>query len=200
MFVQVIQGHVSDGAELRASADRWVREVSPGSIGWLGSTLGVTADGMAIAVVRFESEESARRNSDRPEQHQWWMETAKLFADIAFHDCREVYPFGAGGTDAAGFVQVMQGRYTDTQRALELLRRSEEPLRQLRPDVFGGLLCLHGDGGFTQAMYFTSEAEARIGEQKEPPPEVKELLEEDASLTQDLRFYDITDPVLVSPK
>ena len=72
MFVQVIQGKVSDAAQVRAHLDKWVAEVAPGAIGWLGSTGGVTEDGNLIALVRFESEEAAQQNSDRPEQGEWW--------------------------------------------------------------------------------------------------------------------------------
>ena len=39
MFVQVIQGHVSDAAQVRAQLDQWVEEVAPGAVGWLGSRL-----------------------------------------------------------------------------------------------------------------------------------------------------------------
>jgi predicted RNA polymerase sigma factor len=77
VFVQVIQGQVSDAGQVRAALDRWARELAPGATGWLGSTAGVTQDGRFIALARFESEEAARRNSDRPEQDQWWTETAK---------------------------------------------------------------------------------------------------------------------------
>ena len=45
MFVQVVQGHVADSARVRAQLDKWVAEVAPGSVGWLGSTSGVTEDG-----------------------------------------------------------------------------------------------------------------------------------------------------------
>jgi len=31
MFVQVIQGHVSDAAGVRAQLDKWVAEVAPGA-------------------------------------------------------------------------------------------------------------------------------------------------------------------------
>ena len=79
MFVQIIQGMVSDKDEMRAAVDRWVDEVSPGAIGWLGSTGGVTDAGQLIAVVRFESEDAAGRNSDRPEQDAWWTQMSKLF-------------------------------------------------------------------------------------------------------------------------
>ena len=201
MFVQVIQGRVSDASQLRARMDQWVRDLSAGASGWLGSTAGVTADGTGIAVARFESVDAARRNSERPEQDKWWSDTARLFGgDVTFHDCSEVQTFGQGSSRDAGFVQIMQGRYTDQAKAVELLRRSEQPLRELRPDVIGGELCLHGDGGFTQAVYFTSEAEARAGESKQPPPDVQALLDEEAAITTDLVFYDLTDPWLHSPE
>ena len=65
MFVQVIQGQVSDPEQARAALDRWARELAPGAGGWLGSTAGVTEDGRFIALARFESEEAARRSVAR---------------------------------------------------------------------------------------------------------------------------------------
>src|SRR5689334_17501448 len=76
-FVQVIQGRVTDAAALQHQIETWAAELSPGASGWLGSTGGATDDGRFIAVVRFESEEAARRNSERPEQDAWWAQTAK---------------------------------------------------------------------------------------------------------------------------
>ena len=76
MFVQVIQGQVSDPERARAQLDKWVAEFAPGATGWLGSTSGVTDDGTFVSLARFESPEAARQNSDRPEQDQWWMETS----------------------------------------------------------------------------------------------------------------------------
>ena len=201
MFVQVIQGRVGDARQLRAKMDQWVRDLSVDATGWLGSTAGVTADGTGIALARFESADAARRNSERPKQGQWWAETAEPFdGDVTFHDCAQVHLLGQGGSDDAGFVQVMQGRYADQEKAVDLLQRSEEPLRALRPDVIGGELCLHGDGGFTQAVYFTSESEARVGEKRQPPAEVQAWLDEEAAITADLIFFDLTDPWLHSPR
>src|SRR5919198_6335605 len=79
MFVQIIQGQVTDAEQVHAACDRWARELAPDAIGWLGETAGVTEDGRFIGFARFESEEAARRNSDRPEQDRWWAETSKLF-------------------------------------------------------------------------------------------------------------------------
>src|SRR5664279_3055306 len=81
MFVQVIQGQVSDATQVRAQLDRWVAKMAPGAVGWLGSTSGVTDDGRLVALVRFESEEVAQQNGDRPEQTAWWEQTATLFTD-----------------------------------------------------------------------------------------------------------------------
>ena len=79
MFVQVIQGQVSDAAQVRAQLDKWVAEIAPHATGWLGSTSGVTDDGTLVAVARFESEEAAQQNSDRDEQGAWWDEMAENF-------------------------------------------------------------------------------------------------------------------------
>jgi hypothetical protein len=114
MFVQVIQGQVADPGKVKAALDRWAEELAPGSIGWLGTTAGVTADGRFIALARFESEEAARANSDRPEQDRWWAETSKLFSgEASFKDSSDVTVDVTGDPDAAGFVQVMQGRGSD---------------------------------------------------------------------------------------
>ncbi len=195
MFVQVIQGQVSDKEEVKAALDRWYEQVAPHSIGTLGSTAGVTKDNYCVILARFESEETARQNSDKHEQHQWWMETSKLFAgDVTFHDCREVIEWGNGGSDDAGFVQIIQGRTDNIERFQELDAQMTPLMKDLRPDVIGGYTGLHGDGGFTTAAYFTSEAEARKGEKAEMPAEVAAVMEEQMSLMKDATFYDLTDP------
>ena len=47
-------------------------------------------------------------------------------------------------------------------------------------------------------MYFTSEAEARVGEKKEIPEQMRASFEESMSRTSDLRYLDLTDPWLQS--
>src|SRR6266498_1218812 len=117
MFIQTIQGHTGTASELKDGLDRWVRDLAPGAQGWLGTTAGVAPDGTFIALARFESSDAARRNSDRPEQHQWWMETSKLFSgEVIFHNCEETDQIRVGGSDDAGFVQVIQGRVRDVER------------------------------------------------------------------------------------
>jgi hypothetical protein len=82
-----------------------VRATGGRGAGWLGSTAGLTGDGQFVALARFESEEAARRNSVRPEQDQWWMETSKLFAgEVIFRDSSDVIVDVNGDPGTAGFV------------------------------------------------------------------------------------------------
>src|SRR3712207_6641855 len=124
MFAQLIQGRTSDAEAVRTAMDRWMQELQPGSIGWLGSTGGGADDGRFVAVARFESAEAAARNSARPEQSRWWEETQRLFdGEVTFADSEDVEVDLTGDPDRAGFVQVMQGRVTDRERMKELLGR-----------------------------------------------------------------------------
>ena len=201
MFIQVIKGHVADPAPVRAHLDRWVTEVAPGAQGWLGSTAGVTDDGLLVALARFESEEAARRNSDRPEQSAWWEQLRAEFSDEpVFQDSTTVDVDTPGDPDRAGFVQVMQGRTSDPGRARELMAEDPTDWQQFRPDVLGSVSIGHDGGDWTMALYFTSEEAAREGERKEPPPEMQEMMKEMDSLTVGQpAYYDLKDPWLHAP-
>jgi hypothetical protein len=201
MFAQVIEGRTSNPEGLLAAMDRWKAELEPGSIGWLGSTMGVTEDGRAVAVARFESAEAAERNSQRPEQSRWWEETARLFeGEVTFRDSEDVTVDQQGDLDQAGFVQVMQGRVTDAQRAKEVMAQIPvEQMAAFRPDVLGSMVIGHADGMWTQVIYFTSEAAAREGERKEPPREFQNMMEEMGKLSVgETAFLDLREPLLQS--
>jgi hypothetical protein len=202
MFVQVIQGQVADAGKLRAALDRWAEELAPEATGWLGSTAGVTEDGRFIALARFESEEAARRNSDRPEQDTWWTEAAKLLTgEATFKDSSDVTVDVTGEPDDAGFVQVIQGRGTDPDRARELMAQDSSEWAAFRPDIIGSVAVGHEGGAYTMAIYFTSEAAAREGERKEPPPELKAQMDEMAALSVgEPEFFDLKQPWLYSPR
>ena len=201
MFVQVIEGKVADAERIHEALDRWERELSDGAIGWLGSTEGVTDDGRFMAIVRFSSEAEARRNSERPEQDQWWRETSELFVEpVTFHESTDVIEDIIGDPDLAGFVQVMEGRSADPQRARELMEQDSDAWAKLRPDMLGSVSAQYDDGSYTMAMYFTSEAEARKGEKKKIPANLKAQMDEMNSLAiGETEFFDIRDPWLHSP-
>jgi hypothetical protein len=150
-----------------------------------------------IAIARFESEEAAKKNSDRPEQDKWAGELAQYLEGApTFHDCTDVDLVKGGGSDDAGFVQVIQGISSDPAKLRALGKEMDKELSESRPDVLGMLAAWHSDepGHFTQAVYFTSEAEARKGESAEssgPPDEF-------ANLMSDLSFLDLREPMLKS--
>jgi hypothetical protein len=202
VFVQVIQGRVSDKAKARAALDRWMSDLAPGATGWLGSTAGVTDDGKFIALVRFEDEAAARRNSDRPEQDRWWSETAQLFdGDPTFQDSSDVVVDVQGDPDQAGFVQVIQGRTSDPTRARELMNDDSDVWATFRPDIVGSVGVGHEGGGYTMALYFTSEAEARENEKKDVPPELQAQMEEMNKLeVGEPTFYDLKEPWFHTPR
>ena len=201
MFVQVIQGRTSDSGQVRAQLDKWVKEVAPGAVGWLGTTSGVTEDGRVIALARFESAEAAQQNSDRPEQSAWWQGMAALFSDEpVFHNSSSVEVDTPGDPSQAGFVQIMQGRSKDPDRQRELMANDPTDWESFRPDILGTVTIAHDGDAWTMAIYFTSEAAAREGEQKEPPPEMQQMMKEmdELSIGEPV-FFDLKDPWLDAP-
>ncbi len=200
MFMQVITGTVADPEGLRRQFDRWVSELGAGAAGWLGTTAGITDDGRFVACARFESAEAARANSERPEQAAWWADTEKTLAGPAsFTDCSTVDVYLDGGSDTAGFVQVLQGAPVERDRLRQIEFGFEGIAREYRPDILGWVVAWHADGGFTEIVYFTSEAAAREGETKEPSEDRKHLLDEWRQVTGQLTFFDLRDPWLRSP-
>lgn len=200
MFAQVIEGKASDTEGLQRRMQVWTEELRPGAEGYLGSTGGMTEDGTLILIARFESEEAARRNSDRPEQGQWWAETAKYFdGEPAFSDSTEVQVlFADESCDDAGFVQIMRGQCRDRARLRELEQGFdvERDLRAGRPDLLGSVMIWHPGDEYTMVAYFTSEAEARENEGREMPAEARERFGEWASLMGEMRYLDIKEPML----
>jgi hypothetical protein len=201
MFIQVIQGHVDDASAVKAAIDTWVRDVSPGAIGWLGSTGGVTEDGRFIALARFESADAARANSDRPEQDRWWAGMSELFTkEATFADSSDVVVERSGDLDTAGFVQVMQGRGSDPERAMRIMAEHREEWQAFRPDILGQVQVTQPNGQWTMAIYFTSEQAAREGEAKVPPPELQAQMDELNALSIGMpEFHDLKDPWMHSP-
>jgi hypothetical protein len=202
MFVQVIKGKVSDPSLVRAALDKWTNDLAPGATGWLGSTTGVTDDGTLIAVARFDTEENARRNSDRAEQGRWWAETERAFdGDVTFADSTDVDDYVVGDPDTAGFVQVMQGQVTDLERVKELMRQRPDDFSRVRPDILAILDIAHQEGRWTTVAYFTSETEARERESQEPPPEFAEMMKELMALSiGEPTYYDLRQVWFDSPQ
>ena len=177
MFIQIMQGTCTRPEELRAHVQTWPAELGPGAIGWLGGTFGFTDDNAFVGVVRFESRDAAMANSARPEQGAWAESMMSLMdGPMEFHDCDDVMLFLDGGSDDAGFVQVIRGSVDDPSRIKAMLADTTL-LHEMRPDIIGGTLAIESDGTFTETIAFRDEDSARQGEQKVPPPEMRAELE-----------------------
>lgn len=193
MFVQVIEGKAKDPDLLKRQGERWQKELRPGAKGYLGHTGGVTADGTRIDIVRFESQADARANSERPEQGAWWSETEKGYdGPVSFVESSDTEVLFEGGSNDAGFVQVMKGKVNDPAAFRKWGKDHEGRLKELRPDIIGGLDVWQADGSFISVAYFTSEAEARKNEPKmAEDPMMGEYM---SHMAGDMQFLDISNP------
>ena len=195
MFVQVVQAKTKDKAGAKEMWDRWNTEVKPAASGYLGATGGVTDGGDLIVIARFESAEAAERNNNIPEQQQWYSEFEKYIeGEPSFTNYTNVELQDQGGSDDAGFVQVIRIKGGDPEAFKKLDEELAPKMRELRPDVIGGLTAYEPDDA-TSVIYFTSQEEARKNESN---PEFQELSKRYMELTGDSKFYDITDPWLAS--
>jgi hypothetical protein len=194
MFVQMIKGRTNEAARLQALADKWRDELRPGAVGFLGGTGGVADDGTFVLAARFEDEAAARANSDRPEQAAWWEAAADCFdGEPRFYESSDVDLMLDGGSDAAGFVQVMEGRVLDRARVTALeTEEMMDQLRAARPDVIGGVRAWFDDDRYAMFIYFDSEEAARKGESSD---RFAGQQSEYDSLFTDVSFIDLRRPI-----
>jgi hypothetical protein len=195
MFVQVIKGHTSDAAGLRKQMERWRQDLKPDAVGFEGSTGGIAEDGTVILLARFADGDAAAKNSSRPEQGDWWEQTATFFdEEPTFRESTDTATLFGGGSNDAGFVQIMEGSVRDRAKA-EALQTPEmmEQLRTARPDLLGSQRVWFDDGTYVEAAYFTSEADARSGEQS---PDFSAPQEDFVEMFGQPTFIDLRDPLL----
>lgn len=199
--MQVIQGQVRHAEPVYVELDQWIKEIAGGTEGWLGSTAGVTDDMRFIGLARWESAEAARRHGERPEQQHWWSAFSELFTEPpTWHESTTIFLDLHGDPDQARFVQVMQGRGTDPSRARDLMGSHSQEWAAFRPEILGTVGCMHDQGAYTVAVYFTDEEAARAGERKEPPPQLKAEMDELNSISVDVpEFFDLRSPWVHSP-
>jgi hypothetical protein len=201
IYVQIVQGHTDDALAVRRHYERWFDQIAPDAEGWLHTTAGVTADGEAIAVVRFVSGEAYRRERQRPEQRRWDEQLADSFTEApTIRDCDRVAAFGDARPDDAGFVQVVQGRAERLRERIgQVASREHHYARAHRLGVLGGLLADHDDDdlGFTELIYYLSAAAAR-NEEGQLPREGVSMIESYEGHVLDLRYLDLDEPLIRS--
>lgn len=200
MFVWVLEGNVADPGEVGRELGEWARELGETTPGYLGATGGVTDDRRFLMFVRWESEEAGNELLVRPDHQAWWERFQHGFDDaVTFYEGDDVTTHLAGGSDVAGFVQAMRVVGVDRRRVEEADRELEKIAPQLRPDLIGGVRVWTAPDAFVEMNYFTSEDDARAGEQQAPPPDVAATFDDFMAMMADAEYLDFTEPFLHSP-
>ena len=123
MFIQIIQGKCTRQDELRAMAERWRRRARP------------RRRRLARRHLRLHRRRHVPRRGplrvargrdgatpQRPEQGAWAEQMMALMdGPVEFHDCDDVTLMMDGGSDQAGFVQVIRGKVDDPDRLKAML-------------------------------------------------------------------------------
>lgn len=193
MFIQMVSGSCTKQDDMRMLVDDWCAYMSH-QPGWLGGTYGFTDDGHFMGVCRYESEAMCRELCAAEGAGLWWAAALQLFKDTPeIHQSEDVSVMLAGGSDDAGFVQIMRGKVAnaDMLRKMTTDREMTSMLHEARPDIIGSTLIIEDDGTFTETIAFTDEASARVGEKKEMPATVAADF---AGAMTDVQYYDLHRP------
>lgn len=198
MFVWVLEGKASDPEEIGRQLGHWINRFGS-TPGYLGATGGVTDDRRFVLFVRWESEEAANELLADPEHQAWWVEFQRSFdGAVEFTESGDATTYLAGGSDAAGFVQLMKVAGVGRAVIDNADREFEKIAGDMRPDLIGGIRVWTTPDCYIEANYFTSESEARSGEQQAPPEEVAAGFAEFMEMIKDAEYFDLTEPLLHS--
>jgi len=140
-------------------------------------------------------------NSNRPEQDAWAQKMMALMdGPMEYHDCDRVVLLLDGGSDDAGFVQVVRGRLAEPDAFETGMREMETLLHEARPEIIGATLAIEDDGTFTETVAFTDEAAAREAERRTAPESgpVHEAMAAWERMVSDLSFRDLHHPWFAS--
>lgn len=193
MFVTVIRARSVDNATTQSAWKQWAAALRLGCDGFLGSTAGVAPNGQLVLVARFTDEEAARRSATPGNgASEWALIERACVPPLAVFESEQVDVSMGGGSDDAGFVQVLFG-HGDRVRARDVLLRGEAVLQRERPDIIGGFTAWR-DRTFVDVAYFRSESEARAGESRELSAEGREWFEQLASVMEFDEFVDLPHP------
>ena len=101
-----------------------------------------------------------------------------------------------GGSDDAGFVQVIEGRAKDPAKMRSHLSEIESRLRDVRPDILGITIAWHADDpGFTQIVYFTAETATREAEKTTENDDTRREFVD--NFAEPPTFFDLPDPRMI---
>ena len=197
VFIQMVQGRCSRHDEMRDLVDDWCAMMADRP-GWLGGTYGFTDDDRFLGIVRFDSGSACKDAAGTSEAATMWAGAEELFdGRCEIHESEDVSMMLDGGSDSAGFVQVMRGRVADADRFRHFMTDTEvtSMLHDARPEIIGATLAIESDGTFLETVAFTDEASARKGEQLDMPAEMQADFE---AAMADVEYLDLHKPWFAS--
>lgn len=198
MFIQMIQGECAKQDEMRGLVDEWCGLMAD-QVGWLGGTYGWSDDGRFVGVARYESRDACTELGAMENGKAVWDRITGMIDGVEIHESEDVMVLLDGGSDDAGFVQVMRGRVNnaDALRQFAVDDEMTSMLHQARPEIIGATLAIEDDGTFTETVAFTDEASAREGETTHMPDAIVRRMEESMA---DVEFIDLHQPWFASHK
>ncbi|HVM00892.1 MAG TPA: hypothetical protein VM324_16500 [Egibacteraceae bacterium] len=194
MFLRIVQARCTDEQAVRRLWKEWADAAATIS-GWLGSTGGVTREGTLFLLSRYDSAQAARAHADSA-QHAAWLEAAGAGLDGAptVRETADVHAVGDPEPAEAGFLQIMEARVADRRRWEEIEEGLADAFTAHRPDFVGGYRAWVSADRVCAVDYFTSEAEARAGEAKPPPPDLQAGFEQWIAMLDEIVWHNIADP------
>ena len=193
MFIQMVEGACTQQDDMRMLIDDWCGRMADVP-GWLGGTYGFTDDERFVSVVRYESAAAWEKCCAADDAGLWWAAAEEMFDSAPeIHQSEDVMMMLDGGSDAAGFVQVMRGKVGNPDKLRRIMtdRDMTSMLHQTRPEIIGATLLMEDDGSFTETISFTDEDSARKGEAREMPAQVVAELQEAMA---EVAYYDLHRP------
>jgi hypothetical protein len=182
---------------MRGLVDDWCGTMAD-QPGWLGGTYGFTDDDRFLGIVRFDSSNACRESATTDDAAMWWAGAEALFdGGCEVHESEDVSMMLEGGSDDAGFVQVMKGQVGDADRFRHIMTDTEmtSMLHDARPEIIGAILAMEPDGSFLETIAFTDEDSARKGEQQDMPADVQADLQ---AAIADVEYIDLHHPWFAS--
>ena len=193
MFIQMVEGACTHEDDMQMLVDDWCARMAD-EPGWLGGTYGFTDDGRFMGIVRYESAAAWETCRAAEDAGMWWAAAEEVFdSPPQIHQSEDVTMLFGGGSDDAGFVQVMRGRVGNPDKLRHLLTDQDmtSMLHQARPEIIGATLAIEEDGWFTETISFTDEDSARRGEAMNMPEEVAADLQEAIA---EVNYHDLHRP------
>ena len=189
----MVEGACTHEDDMQMLVDDWCTRMAD-EPGWLGGTYGFTDSGRFLGIVRYESRAAWTECCSAADAGMWWAAAEEVFdAMPEIHESEDVTMMFDGGSDDAGFVQVMRGQVGNPDKLRRILTDQDmtSMLHQARPEILGATLMMEDDGSFTETIAFTDEDSARRGESMEMPAEVAADLQEAMA---EVAYYDLHKP------